>query len=86
MASTGNGDTLTGDASGHLYVWGRGTNRIVQSVTNIHEGGILSLCVMKDGTLLTGGRDRRIVQWTPAYKKTGHECQVRTVAATMATR
>lgn len=77
VAFADNGDTLSGDSSGHLYVWQRGTNRIIQAITNIHEGGILSLCVMKDGTLLTSGRDRRIVQWSSAYKKTGQETQVR---------
>lgn len=42
-----------------------------------HDGGIFSLCFLKDGTLLSGGgKDRKIIQWDNAYKKTGQESEV----------
>ena len=53
-----------------------GTNRITQAVLGAHEGGIFSICVLKDGIILTGGKDRRIVEWGPAYNRTGLEHEV----------
>ena len=42
-----------------------------------HEGGVFSVCVMKDGTILSGGgKDRKIIQWDNAYKKTGLETEL----------
>ena len=38
-----------------------------------HDGGIFSICVIKDGTLITGGKDRRLVEWDVAYQRTGRE-------------
>uniref|UniRef100_A0A1I8HUF2 HELP domain-containing protein n=1 Tax=Macrostomum lignano TaxID=282301 RepID=A0A1I8HUF2_9PLAT len=54
----------------------RGSNRIGQAVTGAHEGGIFSLCAMKDDKLVSGGRDRRLVQWDSAYNRTGAEATV----------
>ena len=42
-----------------------------------HEGGVFSLCVTKDGHMLSGGKDRRIVQWDSNFKQTGLECKVK---------
>ena len=53
-----------------------GTNKISQAVTGAHEGGIFSICILKDGSIITGGKDRRLVHWTNAYKKTGQEIEV----------
>ena len=60
--------------SDHLSV--AGTNRIVNAIVGAHTDGLFSICSMKDGTLITGGKDRRLVQWTSAYKKTGIELEV----------
>ena len=39
-------------------------------VAKAHEGGIFSLCVLKDGTLVSGGgKDRRMVLWDHDYNK-----------------
>lgn len=39
-------------------------------VSGAHEGGIFSLCVLKDGTLVSGGgKDRRVLQWDHDYRK-----------------
>uniref|UniRef100_A0A1I8HEL8 WD_REPEATS_REGION domain-containing protein n=1 Tax=Macrostomum lignano TaxID=282301 RepID=A0A1I8HEL8_9PLAT len=71
-----NGDLITGDSNGSILVWPRGSNRIGQAVTEAHEGGIFSLCAMKDDKLVSGGRDRRLVQWDSAYNRTGAEATV----------
>ncbi|KAG5836617.1 hypothetical protein ANANG_G00230250 [Anguilla anguilla] len=69
VAFAENGDAITGDSSGNIYIWGKGGSRISQ-VVGAHEGGIFSLCVLKDGTLVSGGgKDRRVVLWDHNYHK-----------------
>lgn len=47
-----------------------GGYRISQVVAGAHEGGIFSLCVLKDGTLVSGGgKDRKVVLWDHEYHK-----------------
>ncbi|XP_060113782.1 echinoderm microtubule-associated protein-like 1 [Heteronotia binoei] len=70
VAFTENGDTVTGDSGGNLYIWGKGGNRICHAVPGAHEGGIFGLCVLRNGTIVTGGgRDRRVVLWGRDYQK-----------------
>uniref|UniRef100_A0A671P0L8 Echinoderm microtubule-associated protein-like 2 n=1 Tax=Sinocyclocheilus anshuiensis TaxID=1608454 RepID=A0A671P0L8_9TELE len=70
IAFAGNGDAITGDSSGNIYIWAKGGNRISQVVSGAHEGGIFSLCVLKDGTLVSGGgKDRRVLLWDHDYRK-----------------
>lgn len=39
-------------------------------MSGAHEGGIFSLCVQKDGTLVSGGgKDRKVVLWGYDYRK-----------------
>lgn len=50
--------------------WLAGGTRISQQVSGAHEGGIFSLCVLKDGTMVSGGgKDRKVVLWDHSYKK-----------------
>ncbi|XP_067875081.1 LOW QUALITY PROTEIN: echinoderm microtubule-associated protein-like 2 [Heterodontus francisci] len=64
------GDVITGDSSGNLIIWGKGTNRIISAVQGAHEGGIFSLCVLNDGMLVTGGgKDRKVILWDRQYRK-----------------
>lgn len=56
------GDVLTGDSNGNIVVWARGTNVIARMVRKQHDGGIFSLCSLKDGGLVSGGgKDGRVV-------------------------
>ncbi|KAM4013982.1 echinoderm microtubule-associated protein-like 1 isoform 9-T9 [Anomaloglossus baeobatrachus] len=64
-----NGDTITGDSSGNLLVWGKGTNRINHAVQGAHDGGIFALCMQRDGTLVSGGKDRKLISWDGNYQK-----------------
>ncbi|XP_059148257.1 echinoderm microtubule-associated protein-like 2 isoform X3 [Physella acuta] len=78
LAFADNGDILSGDSSGNIFVWGKGSQRISVAIPSAHEGGVFSLCVMKDGTLLSGGgKDRKIIQWdSSTYKKSGQETEL----------
>ncbi|MBN3282426.1 EMAL1 protein, partial [Polyodon spathula] len=65
-----NGDTITGDSSGNILVWGKGTNRISCAIQGAHEGGIFALCMLRNGTLVSGGgKDRKLVSWDGNYQK-----------------
>ncbi|KAM4566654.1 echinoderm microtubule-associated protein-like 2 isoform 2-T2 [Odontesthes bonariensis] len=70
VAFAENGDAITGDSSGNIYTWAKGGNRISQVVSGAHEGGIFSVCVLKDGTMVSGGgKDRKVVLWDHNYRK-----------------
>ncbi|XP_059209236.1 echinoderm microtubule-associated protein-like 1 isoform X2 [Centropristis striata] len=64
-----NGDAITGDSSGNILVWGKGTNRISQVIQGAHEGSIFALCMLRNGTLVSGGKDRRLVSWDSSYQQ-----------------
>ncbi|KAL0602549.1 Echinoderm microtubule-associated protein-like 1 [Plecturocebus cupreus] len=65
-----NGDTITGDSSGNILIWGKGTNRISYAVQGAHEGGIFALCMLRDGTLVSGGgKDRKLISWSGNYQR-----------------
>ncbi|XP_077180497.1 echinoderm microtubule-associated protein-like 3 isoform X2 [Paroedura picta] len=73
-----NSDVLTGDSEGNILIWarvaadvrtlGKGAKETYQisKQTRAHEGSIFSLCLCHNGTVLSGGgKDRRLVQWSP---------------------
>uniref|UniRef100_A0A8C6TX88 EMAP like 1 n=1 Tax=Neogobius melanostomus TaxID=47308 RepID=A0A8C6TX88_9GOBI len=64
-----NGDTITGDSGGNILVWGKGTNRISQVIPGAHEGSIFALCMLRNGTLVSGGKDRRLVSWDSSLQQ-----------------
>ncbi|XP_041809124.1 echinoderm microtubule-associated protein-like 1 isoform X3 [Chelmon rostratus] len=64
-----NGDAITGDSSGNILVWGKGTNRISHVIQGAHEGSIFALSMLRNGTLVSGGKDRRLVSWDGSYQQ-----------------
>ena len=42
-----NGDLVTGDSNGNIFVWGNGTQRISQALLGAHEGPVFSVCFLK---------------------------------------
>lgn len=54
-----------------------GTNTISKLARNIHEGSIFSICVLKDGFIVTGGgKDGKILYFDESLNLTGGEAQV----------
>ncbi|XP_039294135.1 echinoderm microtubule-associated protein-like 2 [Nilaparvata lugens] len=77
LAFTQTGDVLSGDSNGSIIVWGRGTNTITRFMRNVHEGSIFSICVLKEGSIITGGgKDGRLIQFDSELQKTGFEAQI----------
>ncbi|XP_070697901.1 echinoderm microtubule-associated protein-like 1 isoform X6 [Pempheris klunzingeri] len=64
-----NGDAITGDSSGNILVWGKGTNRISHVIQGAHEGSIFALSMLRNGTLVSGGKDRRLISWDSSYQQ-----------------
>ncbi|XP_043931691.1 echinoderm microtubule-associated protein-like 3 [Protopterus annectens] len=72
-----NGDVLTGDSEGNIFTWGKtaadtktlgkGAKETYQIVkqTKAHEGSIFTMCLLRNGSLISGGgKDRKIIQWS----------------------
>ncbi|XP_034050852.1 echinoderm microtubule-associated protein-like 1 [Thalassophryne amazonica] len=64
-----NGDAITGDSSGNILVWGKGTYRIIHVIQGAHEGSVFALCMLRNGTLVSGGKDRRLISWDSSYQQ-----------------
>ncbi len=46
-----------------------GTNRISHGIQGAHEGSIFALSMLRNGTLVSGGKDRRLVSWDSSYQQ-----------------
>ena len=56
---------------------GRGYNAVTKALRKVHDGPIFAICVLKDGSVVTGGgKDRRLVQFDASYRKSGLEAEV----------
>ncbi|XP_028026451.1 echinoderm microtubule-associated protein-like 2 isoform X3 [Bombyx mandarina] len=74
LAFNHNGDVLSGDSSGNLTVWGRGTNTVQRLVRAVHDGPVFSVACLKHGAVLSaGGKDGRIVMFDADVNPTGLE-------------
>lgn len=77
LAFSSTGDVITGDSNGNVFIWGRGYNAVTKVMRKVHDGPIFSICVLKDGSIITGGgKDSRIVKFDTLYRKTGMEAQL----------
>ena len=77
LAFSFTGDLITGDSNGNIFVWGRGYNAVTKAMWAVHEGPIFSICVLKDGSIVTGGgKDGRVVMYDSSYSPTGAEAQL----------
>ena len=54
-----------------------GGNSVARSVRRAHDGPVFSILVQKDGTIITGGKDGRIIEWDRDLQLRGHQMMVR---------
>jgi microtubule-associated protein-like 1/2 len=84
LAFSFTGDVITGDSNGNVFIWGRGYNAVTKALRKVHDGPIFAICVLKDGSVVTGGgKDRRLVQFDASYRKSGLEAEVRPLVNTI---
>ena len=77
LAFGSNGDVLTGDSNGNVFVWRRGYNAVTKSLKKVHHGPVFAICVLKDGSVVTGGgKDGKLIHFDANYKKTDLETEV----------
>lgn len=70
------GETITGDSNGNIIIWPRGSNKPKRIIRDVHYGGVFSILALKDGNYLTGGRDRRIIEWDENFEPTGRQAEL----------
>ncbi|XP_072035970.1 echinoderm microtubule-associated protein-like 2 isoform X2 [Amphiura filiformis] len=61
------GDVLTGDSGGNITVWEKDNDSVYRMrycIQHAHEKFVSAMCMLEDGTLLSGGGlDRRLLAW-----------------------
>ena len=68
---------MTGDSNGNVFVWRRGYNAVTKSLKKVHNGPVFAICVLKDGSVVTGGgRDGKLIHFDANYKKSDQETEV----------
>jgi len=77
LAFSFTGDVITGDSNGNVFIWGRGYNAVTKAIRKVHDGPIFSICVLKDGSIVTGGgKDRKLVLFDATYRRNGAEAEL----------
>ena len=77
LAFSSTGHVITGDSNCNVFIWVRGYNAVTKVMRKVHDGPIFSICVLKDGSIITGGgKDSRIVKFDTLYRKTKMEAQL----------
>ncbi|XP_055535670.1 echinoderm microtubule-associated protein-like 2 isoform X2 [Wyeomyia smithii] len=61
ISFTPTGDVVTGDSNGNISIWARGTNIISRFLKKVHEGSVFSICSLRNGGFVSGGKDGRLV-------------------------
>ncbi|CAH0727246.1 unnamed protein product, partial [Brenthis ino] len=77
LAFNQNGDVISGDSSGALTVWARGTSAAARHVRGVHDGAVFALLARKDGAVLSaGGKDGRVVLFDADLRPAGQEAVI----------
>lgn len=62
-AFTSIGDVVTGDTNGNILLFKNGSNRVAKASKPSQKGGIFSVCVLPDDTVVSGGKDGQFSLW-----------------------
>ncbi len=52
-----------------FWSWLTGSNRISLAIQGAHEASVFALCMLRNGTLVSGGKDRKLISWDENYQK-----------------
>ncbi|XP_050732422.1 uncharacterized protein LOC127006508 isoform X2 [Eriocheir sinensis] len=56
-------ENLSGWSDGRLRGLGAESGRVVWTIDDAHHAGVNTICVLKDGSIVSGGRDGRVRLW-----------------------
>lgn len=51
-----------------FWSWLTGSNRISLAIQGAHEASVFALCMLRNGTLVSGGKDRKLISWDENYQ------------------
>ena len=72
-----NGEVISGDSNGNIFIWPNDGNQISQEITAAHEGPIFSIETSGDGTFLSGGgKDKKVFIWDSNYNKSEKQLEI----------
>ncbi|CAB4008191.1 echinoderm microtubule-associated -like 2 isoform X3, partial [Paramuricea clavata] len=72
-----NGEVISGDSNGNIFIWANEGNQISQEITAVHEGPIFSIESSADGMFLSGGgKDRKVFLWDSNYNKSEKQLEI----------
>eukprot|EP00058_Branchiostoma_floridae_P012989 XP_002598477.1 hypothetical protein BRAFLDRAFT_66854 [Branchiostoma floridae] len=63
ISFTQNGDVITGDSKGNILIFKKDSNQAGRSIIGAHKDGVTALYLRRDGTLISGGGDKKLVLW-----------------------
>ncbi|VDM36893.1 unnamed protein product [Toxocara canis] len=63
---TENGCVVSGDSNGTISLWDPKTVKVVKQAVKVHEGGVWALCSLGGGRIVSGGKDRVLIEWNAA--------------------
>ncbi|TKR86644.1 hypothetical protein L596_011194 [Steinernema carpocapsae] len=64
VAFTDQGAIVAGDSSGGISLWDPKTFKMVSRAPDVHPGGVFALLTLRNGHILSGGKDQRLSEWT----------------------
>ncbi|CAH1249369.1 EML1 [Branchiostoma lanceolatum] len=63
ISFTKNGDVIIGDSKGNISIFKKDSNQAGRTIIGAHKDGVTALYMRRDGTLMSGGGDKKIVLW-----------------------
>jgi microtubule-associated protein-like 1/2 len=76
------GDIIVGDSDGNILFWNHKDKdlKITRIIKDAHEGGVFSLYSSQSEnvgfSLISAGKDGKIIEWNNEYKKTGRHLEI----------
>ncbi|CAL4066981.1 unnamed protein product [Meganyctiphanes norvegica] len=70
------GELISGDTNGNLFKWEKGGNNVDKVIEGAHDGAILTIYVKEDGSMITGGTDAKVVEWSADLEKTDNNMEL----------
>ncbi|MFH4976734.1 hypothetical protein AB6A40_003443 [Gnathostoma spinigerum] len=60
---TESGGLISGDSNGTITLWDVQSQKILRQATKVHEGGVWAVCALSTNRLISGGKDRNLIEW-----------------------